>query len=137
MTYQRSLPPISQADAEQEPADDRLFSDPAPTPTYPHLTLQTTVIDPDGFTWSVTFTDTPLAAAAAVLKKRGCVPASAPQAAAPAPATNGSTGNGSSATPPTCPVHGKPMKPMQHADKAGRTHWCTQKVGDDYCQERS
>jgi len=131
MTYQRTIPPTSERDAEQEPEDQRLFHEP-PAPAYPHLTISTHVIDPDGFVWSVTFTDTPLAAAAAVLQKRGCRPVAPlpPGSSSPsiAPAVAG---------PPLCPAHQKAMKPMQHADKHGRTHWCTQKVGDDYCQERA
>lgn len=38
--------------------------------------------------------------------------------------------------PPICPTHNKPMKPMQKPDRAGRSWWCTCKVGDGYCQER-
>jgi len=41
------------------------------------------------------------------------------------------------ASAPSCPVHGKPMKPMTHADKQGRQFWCTQKTGADYCTERA
>ena len=121
MTYH----PISAADAEQEPESDRLFAEP-PAPAYPHLTISTTVIDPDGFTWSVTFTDTPLAAAAAVLKKRGCVPAGQPVGASAAPATNGHT--------PICKYHG----PMKESSKAPGTWFCSHKMGDDtYCKERA
>jgi hypothetical protein len=29
------------------------------------------------------------------------------------------------------------MKPMQRADKAGRTHMCTAKVSDGWCDQRA
>jgi hypothetical protein len=127
------LPAITRADAEQEAEADRLFSDAPPAPpAYPALTISTTVVDPDGFVWSVTFADTSLAAAAAILQKRGCRPAHQPS-----PASAPNTNHGSQ--PPICPDHGKPMKPMSHPDRQGRAFWCTQKRpdGDGYCEQRA
>ena len=123
-----SAAPIGLVEAAQEPIEDRLFADAPPAPPYPALTITTTVIDPDGFTWSVTFNDTPLAAAAAILQKRGCRPAGATSPSS-APATNGSA--------PMCPVHQKPMKPMTRPDRQRRTFWCTSKTDDGFCQERA
>ena len=132
--YNRTLPPISEAAAEAEPESDRLFADLPPAPSYPHLTISTTVIDPDGFTWSVTFNDTPLAAAAAILAKRGCRPAGA----VPSSPSQVSAAPTPSSAPPCCPTHaGRLMKPMHHADKQGHQWMCTAKVGDGWCEERA
>lgn len=134
MTTTTHRTPISQAAAEAEPESERLFGNDDVLPVaYPAITLRTTVIDPDGFTWQVTFADTSLAAAAAVLRKRGCVPAGGAPPALPPSAPHTTTHGGA----PVCPTHQKPMKPMAHADKAGRTHWCTQKEGTGFCGERA
>ena len=124
------LPPITQADAEQE--RDRLFADAPPPPPYPHIVLQTTVLHA-GYTFVVTFNDTSLADAVSVLQKRGCEPAGA--APAPAKAQNGHAPM--LFEPPTCPQHNRPMKPMKFADKLGNTFMCTAKVGDGWCAERA
>lgn len=118
--------------ASEPPVDEApLFPDDAPPPpAYPALTITTTVIDPDGFTWSVTFNDTPLASAAAILQKRGCRPAGAPVAQSGAPVAHGG--------PPRCPDHpDRPMKPMQFAGKDGSQWMCTARIGDGYCERRA
>lgn len=122
-----SARPVSQAAADAEPADDRLFTEPTlAAPAYPAIELCATITY-EGFTFDVTFRDTSIAAATEVLKRRGCQPAGAHQPSAPA--TNGAT--------PTCPTHGKPMKLMTRPDRAGHTHWCTSKTDDGFCQERA
>lgn len=64
----------------------------------------------------------------AELLRRGYTPAQPAQPAAPAAAAD---------AVPSCPTHQRPMKPMSKADRQGRTHWCTCKVGDGFCQERA
>lgn len=126
--YMRDVAYISPEDAENEPEEERLF--PSPPKTYPQIELRTTV-EYDGFTFEVTFRDTPIADAAAVLRKRGCTPATPP------PPPSGGAVQTTTGGVPICPIHKQPMKPMQHADRAGRTHWCTQKTDDGYCKERA
>lgn len=125
LTHRR---PINQAEADAEPRRERVFPEPA---AYPNLTIQTTVVDPDGFVWTVTFADTSLAAAADVLKKRGCRPA------APAPSSAPSAAPAAPSGAPCCPTHNRPMKAMQRPDKQGHTHMCTAKVGDSWCDQRA
>ena len=41
-------------------------------------------------------------------------------------------------TPPTCPVHRKPMKEMKYPSKQGHTYHCTVKMDQDtWCDERA
>ncbi len=76
--YARDLPPIRLVDAEAEPEADRLFIEPSGAPgtqpAYPRITLRTSVLV-DGFVFDVTFNDTSLSEAAAILRRRGCTPA--------------------------------------------------------------
>ena len=107
------LPPITQADAEQE--RDRLFTEPVPPPPYPAIELET-VISYEGYTFRVVFRDTSIADAVSVLKKRGCIPVGAAPAS---PATNGRAPHFADDGTPTClngncSRHGKPMEPSQH-----------------------
>jgi len=125
MTVTNGRRPFDQAEADAEPKRERLFAEPG---AYPKLTLQTTVVDPDGFLWTVTFADTSLAAAADILKKRGCKPAAGLSNGAAPTATNDT---------PVCSVHNRAMKPMQRTDKQGNTHMCTAKVGSGWCDQRA
>jgi hypothetical protein len=76
--YSRDLPQIHLVDAENEPEANRLFAEPQGTPStqigYPHITLRTSVVY-EGFTFDVVLNDMPLEEAAALLRRRGCTPA--------------------------------------------------------------
>jgi hypothetical protein len=128
------LPRITQADADAEPAADRLFTEPPPAPPYPQIVLQTTVLHA-GYTFVVTFNDTSLAEAVSVLQKRGCEPAGQPQVKA-------MNGNGHApmlSEAPMCPQHApRKMKPMKHPSRQGHSWMCTfQYDTGDYCVERA
>jgi hypothetical protein len=128
------LPPISAADTSAESQADRLFAEPLPPPPYPAIELET-MVSYEGFTFRVVFRDTSIAAAAEVLKKRGCVPASA----APAPPSQANAGHAPMLSePPMCPQHApRKMKPMKHPSRQGHSWMCTfQYDTGDYCTER-
>jgi hypothetical protein len=56
----------------------------------------------------------------------------------PTAAPNGKEHAAPLGTPPVCPVHHKPMKPMKFASKRGEQWMCTAKLGDDgWCEERA
>jgi len=113
------LPPISAADAENEPADQQLFA--------PRITMSTTVAY-RGRQLLITAEDLSADKFCDMLDKRFGATASAP------PATNGQA---PADAPPICPSHRKAMKPMKFADKQGHTFMCTAKVGDGWCEERA
>lgn len=125
---------FSKADVDQ--AEPLAFPEAAPAPVaFPRIVLQTT-IEYAGFVFNVTFNDTSIAEAAAVLEKRGCVPAGRPaQAPQAAPAPQASV--------PTCinrncSRYGQPMAASQHSGG----WYCTGKdptTGNakGYCKETS
>lgn len=121
-------------------ADALDFPDP-PAPAFPRIILQTTV-EHEGYTFVVTFNDTSIADAVAVLKRRGCTPAGKEHAPAHGAQAGDRPGVVPEAdippAPPVCPIHtNRSMKPMKFADKQGHVWMCTARDGDTYCVERA
>jgi hypothetical protein len=131
-----ALPKITQADAEQEPAADRLTF-PATRPYAKNRAVIHAVYD--GFHVQFELCDIGIARVVEFigqLTERGYTPGGVtPPAPAKAPNTNGHAP--ALSEPPACPQHNRPMKPMKYADKLGNTFMCTAKVGDGWCAERA
>lgn len=123
--YNRDVAPISIGDARAEPPEQQLFEAEAPAPK-PQFTLSTQ-FEHRGRVITVTATNMNADQFCDLLDSRGFAPPHVTQSPAAAPTAA-----------PICPVHqGRAMKLMQRPDKQGRTHMCTAKVGDGWCDQRA
>lgn len=134
---ERAAPAAAQPQAapvEPQPADPVASYDPAPVEPRPQTVYTIHVISPQGYPVTVQITGGTLDQLGRSIDKLMINGYMVPELSAPAGAQ--AQPAASTGATPVCPIHNRPMKPMQRPSK-GCTHMCTAKVGESWCDQKA